>query len=120
MTDISQKTIEELQQIVKDYIAAGEPTEYRDADNLMYHGINWGGGKQPIELADGITFQGISAFGGEGEGDSIGATFKINDRYFSIGGYHASHDGTYPEVWEWTEVEPVEVTETKYFPKKVG
>lgn len=43
----------------------------------------------------GVTFEHVESFGGEGDGDTAWVVFKVGDQYFQKDGYYASYDGFY-------------------------
>jgi len=74
-----------------------------------------GGGENMIfgdyNRATGI--ENVQSHGGEGEGDSLWAVYKLSDNVFiKIYGYWVSHDGGYYEGWH--RVEPLQQMITVY------
>ena len=59
----------------------------------------------------------VDSYGGEGHGDEYWHLYQINDRYFKLEATWVSWDGVYWDEAELYEVEPKEVTVTKWVKK---
>lgn len=84
--------------VVEEYYGAGEV-------NVFYAGNEY-------------TVKEIDSYGGEGMGDEYWHLFKVNDQHFKLDAAWVSWDGVYWDDAELYEVEPKEVTITKWVPKK--
>ncbi len=65
----------------------------------------------------GVVATGVDNYGGEGQGDELWVVFKVGDQLFEKDGYWQSWEGG---TWDGDlfEVEPYEVTITKFRAKK--
>jgi len=68
-------------------------------------------------LASGPAYK-VDEFGGEGHGDDLWVVFQVGDQFFKVQGYYSSWDGGRYDDPTPFEVEPVQVTVTKYHRKK--
>ena len=63
----------------------------------------------------GHTIEGVEEWGGEGEGDTFGFVFKVDDTFYEIDGWYASHYGCeFANPYGYYEVEEAEKT-VKYW-----
>lgn len=90
-----------------------DENEERLIERLSYP---WGKDKDGIEVKPFGVFTTVARWGGEGQGDEAGMVIQHveSGRQFHVGAYYASYDGTYWGDAEWTEVEPIVVTVTRY------
>lgn len=107
------ESAEDLEDIMGDWMSeALSEALYSDGERLGVAGLSL--------YAQVVHSQG----GGEGEGEYVERVFAVKDEkdevlhYLKITGYYSSYNGT---DWDdkWEEVEPYEVTVTKYKKKKV-
>lgn len=94
-------------------VANAIETDWEDDEAEFYYCVE-GEAKLP---SLGVTAHGVDHYGGEGQGDSLWVVFRVGDQLFRKSGYYNSWDGGYFDG-DLEEVEPYEVTVTRYRPKK--
>lgn len=92
----------------------------KDGEELDWYNLAWEDYDQETLNIEGeeVKFSLVESDpGGEGHGEYVFLVIKVGDQLFRKEGFYASHHGT---DWDgdFSEVEPKEVTVTKYVRKK--
>ncbi|QIN94164.1 hypothetical protein PP459_gp069 [Streptomyces phage Wakanda] len=114
-------TVEQVRDAIRQWAAAGTDGGWPYDEGDFYDEIMWAGKDKAVRL-DALNedaFHVDRVGGSEGEGDHMAVVFRIGDQLFEKTGYYNSWDSN---DWEpdyyLEEVEPYEVTVTRYRAKK--